>query len=121
MIEAMKISEEHINPLFTYTLSTEHEHVLGCAGLRLIWDGVWEGWFQGAAPHIAHRYRFMVVRFVKRYLNRMLNECHRIQAVVCSDDMVARRFVLFLGFEREGVLRKYGPDGRDYIMYSKVN
>jgi hypothetical protein len=31
----------------------------------------------------------------------------------------AHRLVQFLGMQDEGVMRKYGPDGADYVRYAK--
>jgi len=38
----------------------------------------------------------------------------RIQASVSASDTKALRFASWLGFEDEGLMKKYGPDGSDY-------
>ena len=35
-------------------------------------------------------------------------------------DGVGEAYAQWLGFEKEGIMRKYGPDGTDYIRYARV-
>lgn len=44
----------------------------------------------------------------------------RFQCYVLSDFCVGNRWLQILGFQREGLLRKFGADGKDYIVWSKV-
>ena len=48
------------------------------------------------------------------------DELHRLQATVRDDFDVAKRFIEFLGFKREGLLKNFGPDRCDHIMYSRT-
>jgi hypothetical protein len=45
---------------------------------------------------------------------------HRVQAKVDSNFKMGQRFVEHLGLEKEGVLRSYGKDRVDHIMYSII-
>jgi RimJ/RimL family protein N-acetyltransferase len=58
---------------------------------------------------------------VKRIL-RAVQECNydRVQAVTEVDFKVAQRFLKWLGFEEEGILRCSGADKRDNIIYSII-
>jgi RimJ/RimL family protein N-acetyltransferase len=44
----------------------------------------------------------------------------RIQASIAVTDKTAKRFAEWLGFQNEGVMKKYGPDGTDYYRYARV-
>ena len=44
----------------------------------------------------------------------------RIQASISVKDAKAKRFAEWLGFENEGIMKKYGPDGSDYYRYARV-
>jgi hypothetical protein len=44
----------------------------------------------------------------------------RFQMSVRADFGPGIRWAKLLGFEPEGVLSKYGPDGADHILYAKV-
>jgi hypothetical protein len=45
---------------------------------------------------------------------------HRLQMTVRCRDLKAVRWAKSLGFEIEGLMRKYGTDGSDFFMMSKV-
>ena len=59
-------------------------------------------------------------RYLKRYLRVVLlgQRVRRLSCVVDARYDVATRWLRFLGFEREGCLRRYGADGRDFQMFS---
>ncbi len=91
--------------------------VYGCGGI-----------VQTAIPHIAEcwcifsdKFRTVFKTAVKR-IRKAVNECqyNRIQAVTEIDFPEGQRLLEFLGFEKEGVLRKQGFDKRDNIMYSII-
>ncbi|MEL0098281.1 MAG: hypothetical protein VW907_01850, partial [Opitutae bacterium] len=44
----------------------------------------------------------------------------RVQVNVRADWEVAVRFSKFLGFKEEGLMRKFGPEGADYLRMSIV-
>jgi len=59
-----------------------------------------------------------VHRAVARFI-----ECsrqRRIEATVIAGFEPGCRWMKLLGFEFEGVMRKYGSDGSDYLRYAKV-
>jgi hypothetical protein len=43
-----------------------------------------------------------------------------IKETARADAPKARRFLEFLGFEREGLLKAYGPDGADHVLFAKI-
>ncbi len=45
---------------------------------------------------------------------------HRIQLTVRTTDKRAEKWAYAIGFKCDGVLRKYGVDGIDYLMMSRV-
>lgn len=45
---------------------------------------------------------------------------HRLQAYIRSTEPAYIRWAESFGFVKEGVLRKYGPEGVDYLMMAKV-
>lgn len=44
----------------------------------------------------------------------------RLEATVRADWPQAAGFLAGLGFQREGVLRRYGPDGADHEMWARI-
>ena len=45
----------------------------------------------------------------------------RLQCTVCSDNKPAVRFIEYCKFQQEGLLHRYGPDGSDFFMYSRID
>jgi len=95
-------------------------HLVGCGGIIPIWDGVAECWLVGGWRLGTHR--LSAVRALTATLARQVKEqqLRRLQAVVRADWDEAVRFVEFLRFEREGLLRGYGPDGSDHYVYARI-
>lgn len=66
-----------------------------------------------------------VFNFSKRCL-WLLNDyqkvmrAHRVQMYVDCNYKKAARFAEFLGFEREGLMLKFGPDKKDYFLYART-
>ena len=92
--------------------------LVGIGGVKQLWDGVGEAWVL-FSKNISSC-KFGIYRATKAILNRHYTY-HRIQAVVRADFPLGWRMVERLGFKLEGLLEKYGPDGSDYYMYTKVN
>lgn len=102
-----------------YTLF-EEDVVLGIGGVHNIWENVGEAWL------LLGREAFDKPKTVARHTVHMfdhMQEEHkyqRIQASISVKDTKAKRFAEWLGFENEGIMRKYGPDGSDYYRYARV-
>lgn len=62
-----------------------------------------------------------LIRLVKRAMGELM-ACGfgRLQAMANANCEPAWRFLEALGFEREGLLRGYGPNGEDRFMYGRV-
>ena len=95
-------------------------HLVGWGGIIPIWDGVAECWLVGGWRLGTHR--LSAVRALTATLARQVKEqqLRRLQAVVRADWDEAVRFVEFLRFQREGLLRGYGPDGSDHYVYARI-
>lgn len=64
------------------------------------------------------RIRFAMIRAFKEAVSNL--PFRRIQAKVNVNFDIGLRFVENLGFEKEGLLKHYGPNNTDYIMYALV-
>jgi len=94
--------------------------VVACAGVSMFWEGVGQMWMRvgdlaARYPHALAKRSMSFVRMAESTL-----ELRRLQAVVMAENEVARRFICWLGFQAEGLLRGYGPEGGDYIMFARV-
>lgn len=93
------------------------DEFLGCAGVKQFWKGVGEAWFF-MTPE-SSRHGRMIARLIKKRLESM-QEYHRIQATVEIDFKEGIRFMGFLGFHREGILKKYTADAKDSLMFAII-
>lgn len=93
--------------------------VFAITGLAPIWEGVAEAWFIPTKEMSAKK--IQTIRLVRRELDAAIErlKLRRVQAVVRSDFVDAHKLAKFLGFESEGLMKKYGPDGLDYERYAK--
>jgi len=92
--------------------------IVGCAGFRMFWPGVFECWLAAKSYEAFYRHRYMIIRLVKRKLKSL--KAHRIQATIDSNQPLNIRFIKFLGFKHEATLHKYGIDGADFELFALV-
>jgi hypothetical protein len=88
-----------------------------CFGFVPIWDGVAEAWM--IADDKARTKPLWITKSAKRFFDiaQISYNLHRIQISVRTADKRAHKWALCLGFQEEGRMRGYGPDGADhYIM-----
>ena len=91
-----------------------------CFGAIPIWPGVAEAWL--LTSYMVDTRAVSLTRGAIRYFNNICSEMslHRLQITVdCAND-VAIRWAKALNFTQEGVMRKYGPDGSDHIMFARI-
>lgn len=94
--------------------------IVACGGVYPVWEGVGEAWFLGS--NLVHKHRVPVLKALKQHLDGMMlvHQLHRVQGHILEDWPGARRWIKFLGMQEEGLLRKFSPDGSNYINFSKV-
>ena len=95
--------------------------VLGCAGVVPLWPGVAQAWAVFSAAALSEP--VALTRIVGREIDRIADTLalRRLQATVAETHHEGARWLAFLGFELEGLLVNYGPDGMgDYWMYGKA-
>ena len=90
------------------------------AGVYILWPGVGEAWMH-LSPwfyrHVKTAYRQVRERLCEIIVTSWLR---RVQCPICAEMEPNMRFVEHLGFKIEGVMHRWGPDDKDYIMYSLV-
>jgi hypothetical protein len=95
-----------------------HDGVLAiCAGIRILWKGNGESWmFLSKSNHGPS-----VLRELRNYLNELIEKegLDRVTAIIPIGDKWART-ERFLGFSLETYLRKFGPNGVDKVLYSRI-
>ena len=91
-----------------------------CWGAYPIWDGVAEGWL--LTSYQVETSPITITRGALRYFNIIYSDMqlHRLQIVVDCRNTIAMRWARALKFAEEGVLRGYGPDGADHVMFART-
>ena len=95
-------------------------HVVACGGVTPMWSGVGEVWLLGS--HRVRDNKTSLTRAVYDTLGFLMddNNYWRLQGTVLASWTSGLRFARFLGFEQEGVMKKYGPDQQDYIRVARI-
>jgi hypothetical protein len=92
-----------------------------CFGVVPLWKGVGEIWM---IPD-----KFMLSKFKTKFhkgaFKFMLTtakqlKLHRIQCTVKSNNTRAIKWIESMKFLKEGIVKQYGPDKEDYIMYARL-
>lgn len=102
-----------------YTLMDDGT-VIVCGGVNMMWNGVGEGWLV-MSKHAYDR-PITVARYTDKLFETIMddNAMWRVQASVHTNDAQSVKFAEWLGFENEGVMNKFGPDGTNYYRMARV-
>jgi hypothetical protein len=119
--EAAAITEELANGLSqigpAYTGRDDGDRILGCFGLWMRHHGVSEAW-GFLAQGCSGAELLAITRAIGSFLDRRTD--HRISTFTVSNWRPGQRWLRMLGFEFEGVMRRYTPNGCDCDLYSRA-
>ena len=103
----------------TYTAVLNGE-VVGIGGVVVLWKGVGEAWV--ILSRNCQNKPIEMFLCIKRVYKALIQSCelNRIQVVVRVDFPQSIKMIEKLGFEREGLMRRYCPDGCDAYMYARI-
>ena len=98
----------------------DRKKILFCAGIIILWPGVGEAW--SFCDVIVRKYPREVFYYQQEFLIHEIenNNLHRVQAHCLTTWITAYKFLERLGFKREGLVRKYDSERRDYYIYSLI-
>lgn len=93
--------------------------IYAVGGVVPLWQGVGEAWM---IPTIHSKKKKIALgrglRMCFDYLHDSL-KMHRVQAAAKVGHTDAHRLLEFIGMQNEGIMRRYGPDGSDFVRYAK--
>lgn len=108
---------EALETLESYTARVDGR-VVACGGFFPLWSGNVRAWAVIAADIGGHG-MLALTRAVRRAM--AVSDARRIEVEVDTVFPQAHRWVRMIGgFEWEGTMRKYSPDGRDCDRYAMV-
>jgi hypothetical protein len=89
-------------------------------GTVSIWEGVGEMWM--LCEERFRKYGKSMTRAALAYTDCTViaGNLHRLQITVRCADLRAVRWAMVLGFEIEGMMKRYGPDQSDFYLMSKT-
>lgn len=98
--------------------------LVGCGGLIIFWPGVAEAWLMLSKKcnFMSNIERAKVVLLIRKKMEELIKEhkLWRIGAIIRPDFPQAIRLATVLGFKREGLLKKYAPDGTDRLIFGRT-
>ncbi len=97
------------------------DRYLGSAGLIPLWPGRAMAWALVVST-VDRRQMLTIHRWVNEFLDEAQQDkrYRRIEASVLDGFVQAQKWVERLGFQREGYMKCYDPDGRDHHLYARV-
>jgi len=120
VLNAAKVEERGLDAMGDAFTGRWDGAMLGCGGLVTAWPGVAIGWLiltPRAKKHPQATYRAIRSFLVDRVSKDRL---WRIEASVHTYNPLAVKLAEVLGFEREGLRRKFLPDGADAWLYAWI-
>jgi RimJ/RimL family protein N-acetyltransferase len=98
-----------------------YQKPIAVCGLRVIRGGCAEAWLVGSQDLKNYKvWMTKAIRFLLVEHQEVRGEFHRIQATVREDWKMAGRWIERLGFNFEGVMRKYDSEKNNYVRYARV-
>ena len=92
-----------------------------CFGVVSQWEGVSELWLIPDQTLIRkHRIQFHKGALAFMELVAKELSLHRLQVTVSSRNVLAVKWIKSLYFKEEGILKNYGIDKSDYIMFARL-
>lgn len=118
--ESMRAAFEKGGQVVGYAIMGERD-VVAVGGIHEMWPGVGEGWV--ILSRHAPKWKLSLARYAKTLFSSILatTGLHRVQASIHMGDPEAIRFATWMGFENEGIMYKFGPDGSDYYRMARVS
>ena len=103
-----------------FTGIADDGEIICCAGLRMLRHGVAEGWAVMSSTMPQH-YRWLH-RTVKGMLADIIQSCglRRVQISVDASFTIGCQWADHLGFQREGLMTRYGPHGEAHWLYART-
>ena len=116
VVEMME-NQSYLGPAVTAFLDLKP---IGVFGFVVIWNGVAEAWLM--PDERLRTIPVTLTRIGKKVMDIAMISMglHRIQLTVRTTDKRAERWAYAIGFQQEAVMRKYGTDGVDYFLMSRI-
>jgi len=101
--------------------SRRWDRPLACGGIEPLGHGRWSGWLYAADLNprswsmVRRAFRLMIAETRARRVEIAVRA-----SPIAGVGWAAHDYAAALGLSREGVMRGWGPDGQDYVLYAGV-
>lgn len=94
--------------------------LVGCGGIGIYWRGVGEAWL--ILSSLIQDHSLSLHRLCTSWLSSIIEteRLHRVQAVVPVGNGRARKWIMRLGFQYEGLMPEYGPDRAYFERFGRI-
>ena len=94
--------------------------IVNVTGCIIAWKGVADVYLIGSDKIEEHK--IFVARSVMTalYMVEQAFKLHRVQATVKEDYTSARKWMEWMGFKNEGILKNFSPERENYVMYART-
>jgi len=93
------------------------ENIIASGGILPLWKGVGEAWI--VSSDLVKHHWLSFARAVLLNLKKMEPEFERVQTTVDAEHEVSMKWVEWMGFRKEGLMKKF-IGGRDYWRYARI-
>lgn len=111
-----------VDPKTSYTTLLDGV-IVAVGGASIMWEGVWEFWLIMTKESKRNgAYGIIALETIRKKIDEIVEENNivRAQATVRIDFTKGIKMLEALGFQREGLLRRYCPDGMSSYRYSRI-
>lgn len=103
-----------------YTGVDEKGKIILIGGVAFLWEGVGSGWVITSELLLKHKtWSHRVIRDALDITEKIHN-LHRIESIILKEHEVSMKWAERLGFEQEGLLRKYDSQKQDHWLYARI-
>ncbi len=96
----------------------DEDSCIGAYGYIDMWNGVVRIWALFSEELLTHYWMSLSKNARKLLFDD--KDFHRVEATCHRDDKTGALFLEWLGFEQEGLMKKYGPTGEDFYLYART-
>lgn len=118
IIEQTKASERN-GSLIAFSLMHNNE-IVAIGGICEIWPGVGDSFSIMSESAMRYPKSLFAAFAANLKVGLKIGGFRRVQASVLVGFDAGVRFIEKLGYEREGIMKAWGPDGSDYFLYART-
>ena len=121
LVEYRKTLEGMMDSAPIGSFVTDDGQVAAICGALKKWDGVADFWM--LTSNLVTKFPLSFHKSCIEGLDFLMSEfgIHRLQASIAERHVISQKWAHRLGFQPEGLMKAYGPDGANHYLYARVN